>query len=295
MQGLLNAIHQEFRGDVRCDEPMNSHTSWRIGGPAELFLVPEDGADLQVLLQLLERFRVPWLVMGHGTNLLVADTGVRGAVISLERFNSVKPGILGRLELGAGVSLGDAVRQAETQGLLGLKSLAGIPGTVAGALMTNVRRGEREFVGMVEKVSLMTPAGEDQFDCADNPFSSETLPEQGVITSVLLRLQREGWGTPQESDTEPVTTRTGGAHAGAVFRDPRGQRASTLIDEAGLRGERVGYAEFSSWDSNCIVNLGEATAEDVLSLIALARTRVKAEAGVDLELSVRLVGTECAG
>jgi len=101
MERLLAAINEEFRGEVRRDELMLSHTSWRIGGPAQLFVIPEDSRDLRTLLAVLKRFNAPWIILGNGTNLLVKDDGIAGAVISLERFDSIEMKILNRVQVGA--------------------------------------------------------------------------------------------------------------------------------------------------------------------------------------------------
>ncbi|MDT8421650.1 MAG: FAD-binding protein [Desulfuromonadales bacterium] len=294
MERLLAVINEEFRGEVRREEPMLSHTSWRIGGPAKLFLIPQDAADLRVLLGILERFRVEWMVIGHGTSLLVKDGGFAGAMISLERFDTIEMKMLGRIDAGAGVSLAQLVRQAAENGLTGLEELSGIPGSVGGALVKNSSSGTAEIASLVESVTLADENGARTISGAPGETATGSLPGQAVVTSAVFRLQRGRSG--EETDTARGGQRLngGGALAGAVFKNPRGRLAHELIREAGLGGEQYGYAEIPAQFCNCIVNLGQATAEDVLGLIELTRKRVLEKSGVALDLNVRIVGQEIA-
>lgn len=297
MQYLLDAISEEFRGEIRRDEPMVSRTSWRIGGPAQLFLVPEDTDDLQALLTVLKRFRVPWMVLGNGSNLLVRDGGIAGAVISLERFDAIEMKILGRIEAGAGLPLAELIRQAVASGLQGLEELSGIPGTVGGALVMNAGAGATEIGTLVESLVLVDEEGKHEIDrdAAGFNYRCSDLADRGAVTSAIFKLQKTQTVELEELCREALQRRhkaqgVGGAHAGSVFRNPSQKKAWQLIEAAGLSGECCGHAEISRRHCNHIVNLGQATADDVLSLIEKARQRVHEQSGIDLELEVQVVG-----
>lgn len=299
MERLLAAINEEFRGEIRCDELMLSHTSWRIGGPAQLFLIPADSADLTVLLQLLERYRAPWMVIGNGTNLLVKDGGIAGAVISLERFDAIGINDQGQIRVEAGVSLPRLIREAVASGLQGLEELTGIPGSVGGALLMNAGAGEVEIGSLVESLTLVDAQGEKTLKSEELGFSyrDSGLSGQGIITSASLRLQSSNVEELKNLCREKQERRrqvqnVGGAHAGSVFKNPQGKKAWELIDAAGLRGERCGDAEISSVHCNNIVNLDHATAQDVLTLVEMAQQRVIEQSGIELELEVHVVGQE---
>lgn len=293
MERLLAVINEEFRGEVRCEEPMLSRTSWRIGGPAQLFLIPEDAADLQSLLEILQRFRVDWMVIGHGTSLLVKDGGFAGAMISLERFDSIAMKILGRIDAGAGARLSQLVSLAAANGLSGLEELGGMPGSIGGALVQNSANGTTEIGALVESVTLVDEQGERTIACpvAEN---DDFKTGRGVITSAVFKLRREKAGERQDVRQDGRHMNVCGEHAGPVFKTPQGRLADELIRDAGLSGEQCGYAEISALHCNHIVNLGQATAEDVLSLIELTRARVLEQSGVELDLNIRIVGQELA-
>ncbi|HKJ05316.1 MAG TPA: UDP-N-acetylmuramate dehydrogenase [Geopsychrobacteraceae bacterium] len=299
MERLLSAIHEEFRGEILPDELMISHTSWRIGGPAELFLLPEDSSDLIVLLQVLNRYNAPWVVIGNGTNLLVKDGGIAGAVISLARFDAIDIDVEGLVRVEAGTSLPRLIRQTVSQGLQGLEGLAGIPGSVGGAVLMNAGAGDSEIGSRVETVTLVGPQGERILTRKEAGFCyrASNLSEKGIITSTTLRLQPSDINSLQKACTEKLSWRRHvqavvGSHAGSVFKNPPGAKAWELIDAAGLRGERRGDAVISPVHCNHIVNLDQATAQDVLELVALTRQRVKEQSGIDLELEVHIVGRE---
>lgn len=299
MERLLAAINEEFRGEVRRDELMLSHTSWRIGGPAQLFVIPEDSRDLQALLKVLKRFNAPWMVIGNGTNLLVKDNGIAGAVISLERFDTIEMKILNRVQVGAGISLSRLIQHSVENGLQGVEGLTGIPGTVGGALLMNAGVGEMEIGLLVESLTLVDADGEKVVEGADLEFKyrNSGLAGQGIITSACLRLKPSNADELTEICRElqarrRQTQNIGGAHAGSVFKNPEGKKAWELIDAAGLRGERCGDAAFSEVHCNHIVNLGHATAVDVLSLIDMAKQKVMEQSGIELELEVHVAGQE---
>lgn len=291
MRQLLLAIEEEFRGEVRREEPMIGHSRWRVGGPAELFLIPADAADLQILLAILKRFRVPWIVVGHGNHLLVRDGGIKGAVISLECFDAVELKILSRIEAGAGLSIAELIRRAAENGLCGLEALSEHwRGTVGGVLMMSAADEEAGPAALVERLTLVDAEGSRELEHGEFVSGLTDLDGQRAVTSVLFRLKKADGLLPGTEPGGRQDDRAVSSRDIPVFRDPSGQSAGQLIEAAGLGGERLGDAEISTAYGSQIVNLGQATAEDILGLIDLAQHRVSELSGVDLELNVRVVG-----
>ena len=299
MQELLENLRIGFHGEILLDEPMSAHTSWKLGGPAELFLVPENSADLQLALRLLRQYQQPWLVVGNGTNLLVADRGVRGAVIQIGKLNKIDflPG--GKVEVEAGVQLAELIKVCCRQGLGGLEELSGIPGMVGGALLMNAGALDTEIGNIVSQIYLTDGEGEwalrrDQVDFA---YRYSGLEGRGVISGVRLQLKKGDLlvlaaQRQQVLARRKEVQRVTGAHAGSVFKNPPGEKAWQLIDTAGMRGVRKGNAEVSAEHCNHIVNQGNASAEDVLDLIRDVQQAVLQTSGIQLELEVRLIGWE---
>ncbi|PLX89657.1 MAG: UDP-N-acetylenolpyruvoylglucosamine reductase [Desulfuromonas sp.] len=299
MTSLVMDIQAEFRGDIRRAEPMFRHTSWRIGGPAECYLIPADVQDLRALLRVLDRKNVPWIVVGNGTNLLVGDEGVSGAVISLERLDSCEIDPAGKVRVEAGMSLQTLVKNTVARGLTGLEDLIGIPGTVGGALVMNAGAGTAEIGTLVETVTLLD--GDNlvtlMADAIDFSYRSSGLSDRGVLISADLMLSRGDCAKLQTRcqdllEKRRTVQKVEGPHAGSVFKNPPQQSAWQLIDAVGLRGRVCGAAMISEVHCNHIVNLGEATAADVLDLMALVQKRVQERTGIVLEPEVHLVGCE---
>ncbi len=299
MQELLENLQIGFRGEILTHEPMSAHTSWKLGGPADLFLVPESRSDLQLALRLLRQHRQPWLAIGNGTNLLVSDLGVRGAVIQLGKLNKIEFLSGGKIEVEAGVQLSQLIKLCCQQGLGGLEELSGIPGMVGGALLMNAGALETEIGNSVSQIYLTDGQGEwalrrDQVDFA---YRYSGLEGRGLISGARLQLKKVdpvvlAAQRRQVLKRRKEVQRVNGAHAGSVFKNPPGEKAWQLIDKAGMRGVRKGSAEVSTEHCNHIVNQGDASAADVLELIRAVQQAVLRTSGIRLELEVRLVGWE---
>jgi len=264
-----------IRGELLVDEPMSRHTSLRVGGPAELFARPADSDDLRQLLVWLRQRNMPWITVGKGYNLLVRDGGIRGAVISLERCNTIERAAEGLVRAGAGADNLDVVRFAQQHGLGGIAFIAGIPGTV-------LRDNEvREFCMDQLKFS----------------YRHLELRVDDVILGATFRLEELH---PDETETairkdlelRRAKHNVGHPSAGSFFKNPAGQAAWRLIDEAGMRGEKVGGAQVSPVHSNFLVNAGGATADDFLMLSARVKEAVLATSGQILEEEVRIIGED---
>lgn len=287
---------------LKVAEPLARYTSMKIGGPADYFIDVESGAALAQLLPLLKRRRTPVHFFGNGSNLLVSDRGVRGAVIRLagefKRVEWNEEGDTVRLEVGAACSVTRLVREAARRGCGGLEFAEGIPGTVGGALVMNAGAYGSEFERVVDGVEAMTEAGAAiRFTRAEMTFGyrDSHLPPQTVVTRVRMRLPREASAEVSSKVRALVTRRkssqpSGYPNSGSMFRNPPGDFAGRLIEAAGLKGRRVGQAQISERHGNFIVNLGGASAANVRALMELARAEVKKQFGVELAAEVMLLG-----
>lgn len=278
---------------------MSRHTSLKVGGPADIFAVPEDQEDLQGLLEWLTGQGVAWITIGRGYNLLVRDKGIRGAVISLERFNRIERvgELLIRAEAGADNLA--VVRFAQSLGLGGIGFISGIPGTVGGAMRMNAGAYGSGILEHVESLNLLRNGiiGEVPLKMLDYGYRRLTLASGDIVLSALFRLEeRDPAETEAEIQKDLELRRSkhnvGHPSAGSFFKNPGGQAAWRLIDAAGLRGTRVGGAMVSEVHSNFLVNCGGATAADFLELSAIVKKAVLESSGHQLEEEVRIVGEE---
>jgi UDP-N-acetylmuramate dehydrogenase len=292
-----DALAAAVRGDSQRDAPMAPRTSIRVGGPADLLVRPADPEDLAALLSACAGRGVPVHALGGGANLLVADLGVRGVVVKLPPDLGEESSDGERLALPAGAPTGRLVQRAQELGLVGCEFIAGIPGTLGGAVAMNAGTRIGEMRDVVERLEVATPDGLRWIEAGALRFAYRTcrLPAGAVATRVAFRL-RHGDVTASraamEADkdrrrrTQPLTQQTWGS----TFRNPPGDFAGRLIEAAGLKGHRIGGAMWSEVHANFVVNLSGATARDCLALIRLARERVRERFGVELELEVRLLG-----
>ncbi len=295
----LNLDTIGFRGRLLEEELLARHTSLKVGGPAELFAIPEDEQDLLTLVHWLDRQKIPRFVIGGGYNLLVRDGGVRGAVISLERFTRIQqinpPHGLVRAEAGADNLA--VVRYAQEVGLGGIGFIAGIPGTGGGAVKMNAGAYGS---GVLQRTRSLTLLREGKI--ADH-FMSEleygyrrlALLPGDIILAALFFLEGKDPAETEEEIRKDLELRrskhsVGYPSAGSFFKNPPGQAAWRLIDQAELRGEQIGGAQVSELHSNFLINRGGASASDFLRLAVLVKERVKSVTGVELEEEVRVVG-----
>ena len=285
------------RGELLRDEPMSRHTSWRAGGPAELFFSPSSVEDLQVFLRELDA-EIPIFWLGVGSNLLVRDGGIRGVVISAT-------GILKNLErietylvrAGSGVPCTQLARQCIRWGLGPSEFFAGIPGTVGGALTMNAGAHGGETWERVESVRTIDRTGEiHQRSPAEYSvgYRSVTGPTNEWFLEATFRFE-PGVTASMEAMKEMLERRKatqplGLPSCGSVFRNPPGDHAARLIEAAGLKGYRIGGAEVSPKHANFIINTGNATATDIEELIEHVRQTVIEQHGVELRHEVRIVG-----
>jgi UDP-N-acetylmuramate dehydrogenase len=286
-------------GKLRKNEPLARHTSFRIGGPAALYVECDTVADLAHTLTVLTEEDVEYTVLGKGTNVLVSDEGYPGAVIVLGcefKRHSLENG---ELCSGAAVVLAALVQEAFREGLTGLEFAVGIPGTLGGALAMNAGSRDQWIGSVVERVTLFVP-GEGLQSLRGSEvawrYRRNDLPQRGVIVEAALRL-REGDAAQIRREMEASLRRRKRTqplsipNAGSVFVNPEGDSAGRLIEACGLKGARVGGAQVSEVHANFIVNTGGATAGDVVELVRTIVSAVEEEHGIELRPEIRFLGS----
>ena len=276
---------------------MSLHTSLKVGGPADLFAIPEDVKDLKVLLVWLGEQNIPWLTIGRGYNLLVRDKGIRGAVISLERLNRISSAGGALIKAEAGAENLAVVRFAQSRGLGGIGFISGIPGTVGGAIKMNAGAYGEGILERTEQLTLLRSGSIQEFSMEELDYGYRHLKLQDgdIVLAALFRLEdREAHHTEEEirkdSDLRRSKHNVGYPSAGSFFKNPQGLAAWRLIDAAGMRGARVGGAQSSEVHSNFLINTGGASTRDFLNLAESIINAVYATSGVTLEEEVRIVG-----
>jgi len=298
MMAAALAAPPGLRGELRRDEPLARHTSWRVGGPARTFYRPADREDLVAFLQSLPADE-PVLWLGLGSNLLVRDGGYAGTVLALSgRLTALEMAGPGRLRAEAGVACAHVARHAARGGFVGLEFLAGIPGTMGGALAMNAGAFGGETWQRVLEVETIDRRGvvraRPPTDFAVG-YREVRGPAGEWFLSGTLRLEPGDAAAAQQEirrllDRRAATQPTSQPSGGSTFRNPPDDFAARLIESAGLKGLRIGGAQVSEKHANFIVNLGDSTAADIEALIATVRERVLAVHGVALRAEVHVVG-----
>ena len=299
---LLARLSESLSSDsvVRANEPLAKRTTLRVGGRADFYVEPASEADLAAVLKFCAEQRLPFTILGRGSNLLIKDGGIRGVVICLARPHLSRVEVNGdRLHCGAGAKLKAAAVEARRHGLAGLEFLEGIPGSVGGAMRMNAGAMGSWMFEVVESIRFMDYSGNIHERKASEVYveyrgcplfkdhialgavlkGQESAPE--VIAERMNRFNTKRW------ESQPAAP-----SAGCIFKNPTTIPAGKLIDELGLKGTRVGGATVSDVHGNFIINEGAATARDVLNLIEIIKQRAKAARGIDLVTEVEILGEE---
>ncbi len=292
------ALRAALAGEVTVGEPMARHTTYRVGGPASLRLCCDGIADLSSAIRILSDQGIPWTVLGKGSNVLVSDSGYEGAVIVLGREFRNRETTVGHIRAGAATILAQLVNDAFSAGVSGLETCVGIPGTLGGALAMNAGTRDGWIGEVVESVTLFVP-GEGLLNLhgpdIDWGYRDSGLSQRGIIVEGVLRVapgDRDHIRRAMEEsfrrrkETQPVNKPS----AGSVFVNPPGDSAGRLIQEAGLKGTRIGGAVVSEVHANFIVNDSGATAEDIYQLIRRVQSEVKGTHGIDLRTEIKFLG-----
>lgn len=286
---------------VREEEYLRHHTTFKIGGPADLFVEPTTMAELSFALRTIHEFDVSVTIIGCGSNILVKDGGIRGAVVSVRHMTQIMDCNDNVLCIGSGYMLKDASEFAWENGLTGLEFAIGIPGTLGGAVFMNAGAYDGEMSHVVTAVRAVDFQGNiKEYDASHLDFAyrhSIFHDNHEVIGEVIMTLKpgdkaaikaRMDELTEKRESKQPLEF----ASAGSTFKRPPGYFAGTLIEQTGLKGLSVGDAQVSHKHAGFVINTGSASAKDVLDLIAEVQRRVYDQHGVHLEPEVRMIGED---
>ena len=302
MEGDILSSISEIIDEKRIlrNEPMKKHTTFRIGGPADVLVKPATITEIEQVLQCCEEQAVPYYVVGNGSNLLVGDEGIRGVVLQLGNdFSEVEVCEDDTIWVQAGCMLSKVANLAAAHGLTGMEFAAGIPGTIGGAVMMNAGAYGGEMKDIIECVTLLTPDREvlilpqDQMEFGYR--ESIVSKENYIVLEAKLRLQK---GEPEAieakmkeySEARRSKQPLEYPSAGSTFKRPEGYYAGKLIMDAGLAGYRVGDAQVSEKHCGFVINCGQATAKDVTAVMNDVIHRVAEAYQVELEPEVRKIG-----
>ena len=286
-------------------EPLAKHTTIRIGGPASFMVFPSKEEELFEVVRRASEMEIPWYVIGGGSNLLCADEGYAGVVINLRHLKgirvlrkeegSTKNGGTLILEVLSGTMVGEVLSFARRQGYSGLEFLAGVPATIGGAVRMNAGAYGKTFSMFVKKVKLLKEGKIEDYQPRESDWTYRSFRREGIVVSATIGLIR---ASPEEIEknlkeiyfkrkaSQPLTERT----FGSAFKNPPCCYAGKLIEDCGLKGYRIGGAKVSERHANFIVNLGNAKAQDVLSLLREVQKKVWERFGIMLEPEVKFLG-----
>lgn len=297
------AAVREFLGENQffVNEPMYNHTTFNIGGPADYLIFPANMEQVARIFQLLREYEIPHTILGNGSNVLVLDKGIRGAVIKMHAPMSYKRCEGNRIIAGAGAYLKHVSAFAAENSLTGLEFACGIPGSLGGAVFMNAGAYDGEMKNVVVQVKTVNNKGKIltyERDELDFGYRHSVFQHNGqAICEITMELQHGDQAAIMEKIADFTRRRESKQplempSAGSTFKRPQGYFAGTLIDETGLKGLQVGGAQISTKHAGFVVNSGHATAADVLNLIKEVQDRVFAQRGVKLFPEVRIIGEQ---
>ncbi len=296
-------LSKNIKGKILFHVPLSRYTSLRVGGPADIMIYPSDVMELQKVICFSQTQAIPYFVIGRGSNLLIKDGGLKGIAIRLSLgFKRIK--LLNHSRnhtsvlVEAGVSLKRLLKFCIGRGLSGLEFLSGIPGSIGGALAMNSGAQGRQMKDVTESLALITPQTEvieRSKDHLNFEYRKLHLPTGTIILKAQILMKHRSkriilsevekikkW----RRQTQPLNLPS----AGSVFKNPIGKSAGQLIEQTGLKGFRVGNAKISEKHANFIVNLGGATAKDILSIMGIIQNRVYQKTGIRLEPEIKIAG-----
>lgn len=285
--------------ELMTEEPMSRHTTFAIGGPADLFIMPRTRQELTGAIALLRDYGVPFLLVGNGSNILVADAGVRGAVVCTTGLDKVRLLDEHRLAAEAGALLSRIARRAQRAGLAGAEFAGGIPGSLGGAVFMNAGAYDGQMANIVAQTEYLDEKGQIHVLTGDaHGFGYRTSvfrahPAWTVLGAVLALepgdpaaiLDKMTDFAQRRRDKQPLNHPS----AGSTFKRSAGHFAGQLIEAAGLKGLSIGAAQVSEKHAGFLINRGGATCDDMLRLIELVQQRVREQSGVELECEVRII------
>ncbi|WP_163101414.1 UDP-N-acetylmuramate dehydrogenase [Peribacillus alkalitolerans] len=300
MKEVIIELKELEVGKVLENEPLASHTTMKIGGPADLLVEPSSIENLEKTMKVIKKYNLKWRAIGRGSNLLVSDEGIEGVVIKLSAGLDQLEINENQIRVGGGFSLVSLATQISKKGLSGLEFAGGIPGSVGGAVYMNAGAHGSDISKILVKAHVLFEDGNLQWLANEEmEFSYRTSVLQknrpGIVIEAIFELQP---GNREEivakiqankmyrKDTQPYNFPC----AGSIFRNPLPQYAGRLVEDAGLKGHRIGGAMISEMHGNFIVNAGGATSEDVLALIQHVKDVILEKYGVEMETEVEIIG-----
>lgn len=300
MEQLVNELIEANVGRVLVNEPLARYTTMKIGGPADILIVPKHVAGIEKILQLVKKYKIKWTVIGRGSNLLVSDKGIEGVVIRLGEGLDHLEVEKHRVRVGGGYPIIKLSTLLSRQGLAGLEFASGIPGSVGGAVYMNAGAHKSDISNILSKALILFENGTIEWlTNRGMEFSYRTSVLQtkrpGIVLEAEFQLQvgeREEIvrNMQKNKDYRRETQPWNHPCAGSVFRNPIPYFAGDLVEKAGLRGYQIGGAQISEMHGNFIINTGGASAQDVLDLISLIKHTIKDKFGVEMHTEVEIIG-----
>ena len=298
IKNIIKKIENDSSSLCLVDEPLKKHTTYGIGGPADLMVFPNNKEDLIRVIEIINENNMQLTILGSGSNILVSDNGIRGVVISLKK--SLKEVNVNENILYAecGAMLGKIVRLAVRNNLIGLENLNGVPGTLGGALIMNAGAWGGEISENLVNVELINSKNElKKVPKKDINFSyrKSSFDKNDILLSAEFNLKKAEKNLIKENFSKAQSGRTSSQpldkrSAGSLFKNPRNNSAGKLLDNAGLKGFSIGGAKISEKHANFFINDGNASSSEMLQLIKKAHKEVKKQFDIDLSLEVKLIG-----
>jgi UDP-N-acetylmuramate dehydrogenase len=294
---MLDRVFLALKGlDVKCNIPLSTLTSFRIGGPAAIVMRPRSAEDIRRTIQACSQYGCPYCVLGNGTNILAPDAGYPGVVVRIDTPLTTPLFVDTSVTCAAGTALSVLSRESVNSGLMGMESLSGIPGTVGGAVAMNAGAYGAEIRHIIKSVRILQNGRVMDVETKKSDFGNRTSKYSApgvIVLSATFGLERDDGGakkrmldaTRQRKAKQPLTLPS----AGSVFKRPKGRFAGALVENCGLKGFSVGDAQVSPKHAGFIVNNGNASERDVLELVSIIQRRVFEETGVRLERELKLM------
>tara|TARA_Y100001970_G_scaffold294159_1_gene447694 strand:+ start:21156 stop:22082 length:927 start_codon:yes stop_codon:yes gene_type:complete len=301
MNNVYTKIESELKSiGAQCliNEPMSKHTTFGIGGPVDLMIMPKDNSQISRIIKSINKYNIKFYFLGSGSNILISDNGIRGAVISLKKSSKKIIFYDSTVLVECGVMLGTLVKELNSKNIIGFESLMGVPGTVGGAIIMNAGAFGAEISNNLISVNTINIKGEvKKYLVNDINFSYRysNFPDDEILIDAIFKCNigdkeiihnNKNNASTLRKKNQPLTYRS----AGSIFKNPTDVAAGYLIDKAGLKGMKIGNAQISEKHANFIVNLGGAKCNEVLELIKIIKNKIYNSYDIKLELEVKIIG-----
>ena len=294
----LESDLKKIGSDYIINEPMSKHTTFGIGGPVDFLILPLDNSQIPDIIKSINLNKINFIFLGSGSNILVSDKGIKGAVISLKKSSKNIIFEDSTVLVDSGVMLSALVQEIHKKNITGFETLMGVPGTLGGALVMNAGAFGSEISNnliFVETINILGQKKRYNVDEIDFEYRKSNFPKNEIIINALFNCKKglksnindkRDIASKQRKTTQPLTYRS----AGSIFKNPKENAAGYLIDKAGLKGLQIGGAKISEKHANFIVNLGNAKSTDVLELIDVIKKKIYQMYKIKLELEIKILG-----